>query len=204
MLLPAASGATGRPCALSRPVRTCLPPIPVASAPRAGRAAARRAVAARAEGTLGACVPVEVTAFGFSLDFVDRVRFELFQNAGNRIKRDAQDSLAQESARRERTGHAQAAARVGVTPRQGRVLPRPPRRTAPARREEQRQHYVLNVLTKAIPSRSIPRSSGNSTPLIAKLPPPHLPPPLPLSLSEPVAAWLVPRAAASGCGLVHL
>ena len=103
-----------------------------------------------------------------------------------------------------RTGHAQAAARVGVTPRQGRVLPRPPRRTAPARREEQRQHYVLNVLTKAIPSRSIPRSSGNSTPLIAKLPPPHLPPPLPLSLSEPVAAWLVPRAAASGCGLVHL
>ena len=139
------------------------------------------------------------------MDFVDRVRFELFQNAGNRIKRDAQDSLAFKSQPAARvTGHAQAAARVGVTPRQGRVLPRPPRRTAPARREEQRQHYVLNVLTKAIPSRSIPRSSGNSTPLIAKLPPPHLPPPLPLSLSEPVAAWLVPRAAASGCGLVHL
>ena len=128
MLLPAASGATGRPCALSRPVRTCLPPIPVR--PR-GRGRAAPAAAARAEGTLGACVPVEVTAFGFSLDFVDRVRFELFQNAGNRIKRDAQDSLAQESARRELP--ATRRPQPAWVSRRGKVASSPGRRAVPRR-----------------------------------------------------------------------
>ena len=97
--------------------------------PRGGRAA--RAAAARAEGTLGACVPVEVTAFGFSLDFVDRVRFELFQNAGNRIKRDAQDSLAQESARRELP--ATRRPQPAWVSRRGKVASSPGRRAVPRR-----------------------------------------------------------------------
>ena len=102
------------------------------SAPRAGRAAPPgRPAPARAEGTLGACVPVEVTAFGFSLDFVDRVRFELFQNAGNRIKRDAQDSLAQESARRELP--ATRRPQPAWVSRRGKVASSPGRRAVPRR-----------------------------------------------------------------------
>ena len=61
MLLPAASGATGRPCALSRPVRYVLTADP-RSAPRARRLGPRNK---ELSVSLGACVPVEVTAFGF-------------------------------------------------------------------------------------------------------------------------------------------